>query len=376
MNKIVPKYIIKSLYVSYIGAKIYGLAPFYITKDYTKAKTSRLSSIHSAIFGILMAICLIFEGIAIGTIDEIKGLPHGTVVEFVLYTQIWVNIYSTIILSFILFMNRTHIVNVINENNEMWSLLEKLGPITCFTDSDFYRNLYYQLFLSLVQFLGISVSIYSMSFIFENKISTLLMQIYWYSVFATNLMVGSYYFSCNIFFVWQFFRTINENLMKICGEIESLSSSGDLIKHKKLSNDIDQIRYLYTKTILILQRIIRIYVFALIVAILLTLNDLIGAVSEENFCLLSIWFFYFIFMFLKLFSIYHSVVLSLGSEYTWGSAEIATFGLLFYYIAQSFNIIWMSSLTIKEVRYMHITPKIQIGKKIGGRGEEFCWRGL
>lgn len=81
---------------------------------------------------------MIIEGILVPNIDEIKDQPHGSVAEFVTYTRLWLNIFSTIVLYCLFFINRTNITNVFNDIAIMWSLLEKIEKIT--NDQEIFRK--------------------------------------------------------------------------------------------------------------------------------------------------------------------------------------------------------------------------------------------
>lgn len=185
---------------------------------------------------------------------------------------------------------------------------------------------------------------------FQDQFSSFFIQIYWFNMFITNLLVIIYYFCGNLFLIWQFFRQINKKIDTIFTKIVNNSKS-NLLDYRKLSNEIDQMRYLYTKTISILQQNVRIYVFSLIVAILLALINLVGAVRffylNLNFFLLELKIrFPF-----KLFNFYQSVWVLIAYDYTMGWSEITVISIFLYYFVQSFNIVWMSSLTINEVKY-------------------------
>lgn len=266
------------MYIFHIFAKIYGLAPFSMTKDYAKSSVTLQTTIYSVIFGILMIFLMSIEVIWIKNIDEVQNIPHGTVLEFVAYAQYSLNYLSLTILYIFLFVNRANIANVFNDITLMWTLLAKLRPITCFRDEEFFRSLGFQSFLSFSQFFGFSIAIYSMSSAVANRLSAYKIQIFWFNIFFVNLLVTCYYFCGNLFSIWQIFRTINQNIDGIFMKL-IVGSNTNTKNVGKLSNDIDKTLILYTKTISILQRTVENYVFSLVVAILLTVIELVAAVS-------------------------------------------------------------------------------------------------
>lgn len=253
----------------YKFAKINGLAPFFYSTNPINVSNTRFSSIHSFIFGLLLAVCFLVQGILYIS-SEYNSSYSTNLQKFVTILTLSFGIIIVICVYIIQFTKRKSIVSVINEYISLWNLITLRYSKQNFFNSKFHKLYDLRKILLIIQVLFIVIVNGS----YLPQIIWIFPPIYklaWIIMIYSHVIISilsSFFYYGGIMTISHFYQILNDHLRLYKTKLSELQSEFKMNVCCELSDEFDYWSGIYDEITLLMKRTHGIFTLQVILIIL------------------------------------------------------------------------------------------------------------